>query len=427
MESDSRAIGFQGRLELGEELRAQLGLEADELVHVLHTDSRTVLLERSKGDTRSVALPWDRDLVLSADVRSFPLAGVLSMLHEAGKSGFLFLSSDSHEKSVYFHRGEVVFATSNQTVDRLGGYLLRAGMITLEQLREAERRFSPAQLFGKTLVQRGVLTPRELWNGVKFQVEEIVRSLFAYTTGTVHFWEGEVEPDNVVRLSLSTNRLVAEGLRRRDEIFKFLAHLEDPATRLKVVEGGGKDLEGSSKSFFEAAASEGFFPTLCRTVGLDPLSGARMVQLLSLVGSITVERSEYETALAEPNSPAQDEDSVRRCVNGYVQLLSELIAPMVAVEGAEPVAERMASIIDDTAARFPDLLTDLPVGLGASLDPEDILQRALRLTGDRRGRVADALGELLSYVEFELKNHPKLEDPDEFLAAVEDLRASIEV
>lgn len=152
-----------------------------------------------------------------------------------------------------------------------------------------------------------------------------------------------------------------------------------------------------------------------------------MVQLLSLVGSITVERSEYETALAEPNSPAQDEDSVRRCVNGYVQLLSELIAPMVAVEGAEPVAERMASIIDDTAARFPDLLTDLPVGLGASLDPEDILQRALRLTGDRRGRVAGALGELLSYVEFELKNHPKLEDPDEFLAAVEGLRASIEV
>ena len=100
---------------------------------------------------------------------------------------------------------------------------------------------------------------------------------------------------------------------------------------------------------------------------------------------------------------------------------------MVAVEGAEPVAERMASIIDDTAARFPDLLTDLPVGLGASLDPEDILQRALRLTGDRRGRVAGALGELLSYVEFELKNHPKLEDPDEFLAAVEGLRASIEV
>ena len=100
-------MGFQGKLELGDGLRAQLGLEDDESVHVLHTGSRTVLLERTKGDSRSVALPWDRDLVLNADVRSFPLAGVLSLVHEAGKSGFLFLSQDSHEKAVYLVRPEV--------------------------------------------------------------------------------------------------------------------------------------------------------------------------------------------------------------------------------------------------------------------------------------------------------------------------------
>jgi hypothetical protein len=34
------------------------------------------------------------------------------------------------------------FAASNQRVDRLGECLLRAGVLTLEQLRD-ERRFSP--------------------------------------------------------------------------------------------------------------------------------------------------------------------------------------------------------------------------------------------------------------------------------------------
>ena len=428
MRSEASVMGFQGELELDEELREQLGLEASESVRVLHTGSRTILLERSVGQDRVLALPWDRDLVLSADVRSFPLADVLSMLHEAGKSGFLYFSRDSHEKCVYFHRGEVVFASSNQRVDRLGGYLLRAELITLEQLRDAERRHSPADRFGKVLVQRGVLTPRELWNGVKFQVEEVVRSLFAYTAGTVHFWEGEVEPDNVVRLSLPTNRLVAEGIRRRDEIFRFLADLEDPCTRLGIAEKGGADLEGNERAFFEAAQRESFFPDLCRAVGLDPLSAARTVQLLCLVGALKVDHVEEPLqASGNADSPAADEDALRRCVFGHAELLGELVSPMVAVEGSAPVCDRLQSTIEDTAGVFPELLGGLHVGTGGMLDPEDLYQRALRLTGDRRAVVAAALGELISYLEFELKNHARIEDPDEFLGAVEELRASIGV
>ena len=67
---------------------------------------------------------------------------------------------------------------------------------------------------------------------VKHQVEEVVRSLFAYTSGSVYFWEGEVQPDNVVRLSLPTRKLIGEGLRRRDELFKYLASLQDDRVRV---------------------------------------------------------------------------------------------------------------------------------------------------------------------------------------------------
>ena len=50
-------------------------------------------------------------------------------------------------------------------VDRLGDCLLRAGVLSLDQLREAERCFTPPARFGKVLVERGFLTPRELWKG----------------------------------------------------------------------------------------------------------------------------------------------------------------------------------------------------------------------------------------------------------------------
>ena len=35
-----------------------------------------------------------------------------------------------------------------------------------------------------------------------------------------------------------------------------------------------------------------------------------------------------------------------------------------------------------------------------------------------------ALGELVSYLEFEIKNHPGIEDPDAILAGVAELRAA---
>jgi hypothetical protein len=216
--------GMGGEPLLTPEQREWLGLAANDSIRLLTAGRRTIVLERFDGD--SAALPWDRDLVLIADVRAFPIADVLHLIHASGQSGFLFFENDSHEKAVYLHRGEVVFASSNQVVDRLGESLLRNGVITLEQHREAKRAYSPPDHFGKILVERGFLTPREVWNGVKAQVEEIVRSLFSYGAGTGLFWEGEVRPDNVVRLSLPTKRLIAEGLRRRDELLKLLAWLE---------------------------------------------------------------------------------------------------------------------------------------------------------------------------------------------------------
>jgi hypothetical protein len=413
-------------LEISERLRQQLGLGPDEPVRLLDAGVRTILLERCGGPA-TAALPWDHELVFTANVRAFALADLLGVVHSAGKSGFLYFTCRDHTKSVFLHRGEVVFASSNQRVDRLGECLLRAGVITLEQLREAERRFNPPDRFGKTLVERGFLTPRELWHGVKYQVEEIVRSLFSYTAGTVYLWEGDVQPDNVVRLSLPTRRLVAEGIQRRDELLKFLALLEDPRVHLAPVEGKEANLAGGERALFDALASERAFPALWRRVGLDPLSAARTVQLLRLVGAVRLVRSrDDEGFLGEADLRRHDEEMVRECVGNHLKLLAELTAPIVAVAGEAAFRERFVRVVEETSERFPSLLKGVKVGVGGVLDPEEVTSRALRLAGDREGQVNAGLGELVSYVEFELKNHPSITEPDRFLAGVEDLRAKID-
>ena len=52
--------GGVGEPNLSPEQRRWLGLDEDDSVRILTTTTRTVLLERSAGD--SAPLPWDRDL-----------------------------------------------------------------------------------------------------------------------------------------------------------------------------------------------------------------------------------------------------------------------------------------------------------------------------------------------------------------------------
>jgi hypothetical protein len=418
---------FGGDVLLNAEQRRELGLEPDESLRVLHAGQSTLLFERTRS-AAPIALPWDRDLVLTAEVRAFPLADILNIVHASGKSGFLYFRREEHEKSVYLHRGEVVFATSNQIVDRLGESLLRSGLVTLEQLRDAERSFQPPQRFGKVLVQRGILTPRALWNGVKAQVEDIVRSLFAYTAGTVHFWEGDVHPDNVVRLSLPTQRLVAEGLQRRDELFRLLARVEDPRVRLHRLDAKPNALAANERAFLEALEAADEFQDVCRRVGLDPLSGARTLQLLSLIGAVQIVRDEESANAAQAGDPRRERDeAVHECVVNHVKLLAELAAPLVALDGAEVVAQRINGLIEDSLGRHAQALQGIRAGRSGTLDPEQIVSRVLRLPGDRVRSVTSALEELASYLEFELRNHPRIQEPEVFLEAVEELRASLEL
>ena len=412
-----------GDLQLTAEQRDSLGIESGEPIRVLSAGSRTILLERG-GGSASDAFPWDRDLVLTADVRAFPLADILNLVHAAAKSGFLFFEDREHAKSVYFHRGEVVFAASNQKVDRLGDVLRRVGVLTPEQHKVAKRAFAPPDKFGKVLVERGVLTPRQLWNAVKTQVEEIVRSLFSYGAGTVLLWEGEIHPDNVVRLSLPTRRLISEGLRRRDDLLKFLAELEDP--RVRFEPRAGDDLQGTERIVFEALSPERDFAAVCRQAGLDPLSGARTIQLLCLLGAAELTRVERsDGVLGEEDVRLADGEAVRECVLRHVKLLAELAAPIVAVEGSKGLRERLATIIEDGSLRFPEMLSGLEVGSHGTLDPDQLSERALRVTGEREREVCLALGELVSYLEFELLNHPKVAEPEQFLEGLEELRASL--
>ena len=413
---------------IGQSERAALGLEPGERVHVAEVSRGSILLERTdcQGDAVDSGIP-----ALRVDVAVLPLAALLNAIHDSRKSGLLRYSWRDHQKAVYLHRGEVVFASSNQRVDRLGECLLRAGVISLEQLREAERRFSHSGRFGKVLVERGFLTPRELWNGVKYQVEEIVRSLFAMPGGTVCFWEGDVQPDNVVRLSLETSRLVSEGIQRSEELRKFLSVLEDARVRLACADGFADTLAGSERAIVDEIGAERAFTDVCEALDMDRESAARSIQLLRLVGAVKLMRLPQPAGvLDEVDLRMADDEDLRHQVGAMLKLLTEMRERIAEadrgrsgdMEQPDPINDRMSRVLDDATSRFPALLTGISLSAAGTLDPDVLVDRALKLPGDREEQLVGSVGELIAYLEFEIKNHPAIDDPDLVLAGLETLR-----
>lgn len=378
------------------------------------------------ANARGAAGASMRDPVLVAAISTFPLPELLGLVHGVSLTGLLHFVHADHAKAIYLSRGEVVFATSNQPIDRLGECLVRAGVLSIEQLRQAERTFTPPDRFGKALVANGFLTPQELWHGVKYQVEEIVRSLFVYEAGRIHVWCGEHQPDNVVRLALPTPRLVAEGVERRAEIRKLLRLLHDPRVRVAAVPGADANLAGAERALHAAAARETSFDAVCQGAGVDDTTGARLLQLLRLVGAVRLLRErEPEGFLDERDLRVHDEESLRERAASGAKLLAALVAPLVEVEGERSVAQRFGRTVAEAAQRFPDLLGGLILGPGVTLDADAIAERAIRLPGEAEGQVAEALLQLASYLEDELRSHIGARDAAAVLASVAPLRASI--
>ena len=83
--------------------------------------------------------------------------------------------------------------------------------------------------------------------------------------------------------------------------------------------------------------------------------------------------------------------------------------------------DRLHRVLDDATGRYPALLTGIAIGPGGSLDADLLVERALHLPGPREEQLAGALGELVSYLAFEVKNHPGIEDPDAVLERLRDL------
>lgn len=181
--------------------------------------------------------PENAKLVIAGTIADFSIPEALQLAQTSGKDGELAFTFSDHSggatqeitKKILFRRGDIVYATSTLGDDRLGAFLVGRGRIDKRTFGEVQFLCDrEKKKFGRLLVEKGVLSSRELYEAVRDQVEAILMSLFSYTDGTFAFVAREIPPADNFRLPNPTSFYIMEGVRASDELDEHMKRAHQP-------------------------------------------------------------------------------------------------------------------------------------------------------------------------------------------------------
>jgi tetratricopeptide (TPR) repeat protein len=158
-------------------------------------------------------------MAIKGSLKEASLPDVLQLLAMGKKTGCLSVSDRSNFGYVFFDQGLITYASIVNRRDRLGDILVKNGLISTDQLREAIERQAHQRdkRLGELLVDMGALSRADLERYMRVQIEEAVYYLFTWTSGTFSF-ESDVRPETQDFLvAIGPESLLLEGARRVDE------------------------------------------------------------------------------------------------------------------------------------------------------------------------------------------------------------------
>ncbi len=161
-------------------------------------------------------------VLLAGILEEGAIPDLLSFFNMFRKTGILSIQFEGGSKALYFQDGEIVFATSTFVTEDLGEVLFSLGKIEQKDLLELRPLVTSHTTIGKLLVERGSVSPKDLWLAARTQVENIVYNLFSAPRGGFYFQVRAIDQEQILRLSMSTQNMIMEGLRRLDEKALFM-------------------------------------------------------------------------------------------------------------------------------------------------------------------------------------------------------------
>lgn len=431
-------VGRGGELTLPPAVQRDLRLLRPE-PFVVFSEGRQ-FIHMIRADAGPGALLKAERISLHGSIEGFGIADLFSLLNMSRRSGMLLLLADQVQKSIYFRRGEIVFAGSNQPEDRLGQILYRTGKLSREALANAEAHVTPGQLFGAMLLERGLIDLNSLLWGIKHQIEETVYSVFRLSQGHFFFFDGDFVDEELARFSIDTNNLLMEGYQRVDELGLIGQHIRGHGTVLRQT---GRKVE--AKLSDRLVLILGFVDgrnrveDIVRATGWGEFNTFKALYKLLKAGLVEV----ADEPAARPSAPSSDPSTAE--VQALVETYNRVFMLLRDVLRAKAVDADLGRVFeaflrnaasDSTRAVFHGIV----LGSSRRMSPEQLLDNvdhlllleaaSLRLTDDspaarRRELVARALAEWTSFQTIVVRNLMPASEASELVLYVRAIERSV--
>ena len=151
------------------------------------------------------------------------VACYLKDIHFNKKSGRFVFRHQDIQKYLFFQDGALIHAKTNQKKELLGEVLFRLGKISKEDFKNIDEYITPGKNLGESLIKKGLISRKDLNDGLAYQMREITLNIFPFFEGELGFQEIEEFLDKALETKIDVASLIEDGIRR----MKFHASMRD--------------------------------------------------------------------------------------------------------------------------------------------------------------------------------------------------------
>ena len=177
-------------------------------------------------------------MTIHGTLNTMSVCDLLQFLAVGRKTGTLKFSRDKVLKEIYFHKGIVIGANTNDPKEYFGQVLMHYGKLDELQLQSAmeEQRRSGGRL-GEILVSMGLMKQESVLEILRIRALDIIYDLFVWEDAHFEFFDGEAPPQDLIRIEVEPTTIIMEGIYRVDEMSRYRTVIPSDRAVLELAPG----------------------------------------------------------------------------------------------------------------------------------------------------------------------------------------------
>jgi hypothetical protein len=349
----------------------------------------------------------DDELTIRGDIETSSVPELLRSLLSSGETGVLTVRNGDYVKTISIDRGRIVYASSNNSDERLGESLLVRGKLTVRQFLEASKLIRPDTRLGAILIELSALGPDELMPAVEHHVREILMELFAWTRGDYELAIRELDPEGLGVLNMSTENLILEGIRRSKAWSQVTRAIGEIGT-VFVPTGNSEvlyklELTVEEQEILDHVNGRSTVEHICDVSYLSNFETCRILWALQVLGVIRKGLADDATALEEDDAARERELDLEEIVETFNQMFSRIYHFLKGRLGDKADAF-MDLCLDDVSRQYGTLFFGIDLKHYGRADYEVMLANVADLPVEQRKSVmVAALNELVFVIQLSVR------------------------